>query len=246
MKPRSLVLCGVVAGCGGGPEPLTQAERWQRALTEGPELCAGLDDPMAQGSCVTASAPTLARTDLEAALRACTAASTPWLEECMFRVADAALITGDDAARVCPLSGRYAGQCLGHAASREADLLFATPGQEPEGLARLRARVDVYRKGRRAEEEARGLAARAIARRSPEQPFAAALCGRAPVDLCVYAYTQRSILSAPAEALCAGSAPWPEVAEDAQSLAAEARASLCSPKPAAAGAGSAAPRPQPR
>lgn len=223
----TLTLLALAACSGGGS---SQAALLQQGLAGDLAACAALRDPDSRGQCTSGAVEALAPQDLDAALAACAALGSPWLEECTFRAADAAEVWGAQAAALCPRTGRYVGQCLGHAAAREAEQLFAQPGREPEALEQLTLRVQGYRKGRRADLEARGLAARVIGQREPTQPFSQGHCGRAELDLCVMAYTQRALLQAPAEDLCAGRAPWPAIHPDAADLGARARAALCSPK----------------
>lgn len=178
----SSLLALTLLSCAPAPPP----ERAYLAALGSLSRCAEVAPGDLRGECVAMAARERARAgEPEVATGACDQAGLGiWQGECWFLVSDALEATGPEAEALCERAGPHRGQCLGHAAAREAKQLLATPGAELEALRTLEARVARYRQGPRVQEEAWQLLVKQRASQDPGQPFSRALCGALEPSRC--------------------------------------------------------------
>ena len=185
----------LLAACGVDPA-VEDARRYRAALLrpEDAEACARIEGAALRGECEALAHGARAATDPAAAEAGCAAmAPGPWRDECFFLLADTVGAHDAEAQRLCAEAGRYRSQCAGHALSRAVagDLaaLEAVGGQET--LRRVEAVVVAQIGAAGASSRAEGLVVAALARRSPEAPFARAWCSDLPDATCAAAYEER-------------------------------------------------------
>ena len=196
--------------------------------------------------------------DMSAARRTCREmAAGTWHDECWFHVADAIRASGDLARQLCAEAGRFRAPCFSHVMARDArDLLERFPkGQERQALEQVRTMASSYVGPRLGAVRARLFVRKALAARLADAPLSLEVCGTAPPILCRDAYVQRVELEelqddhaaaeerAPARSglsrvqqVCRGqrslqaveAAGFPSWKPDAQTMALQAWAQLCS------------------
>ena len=192
-----LALLVLVPGCTRSAPAPSDRELYLRSLEASPaearELCGAITEAELRSECRSEAADrAVAAGELETARLLCVETDVGrWKDECFFRISDAIELVGREAQEFCLQAGRFRTDCVAHALFREllaATDLPAEEGRENELGAALARRVASHDlPERKAEELVSSILAHRIAQRIGD-PFDAARCGQADVELCAMAY----------------------------------------------------------
>ena len=228
----------------------TDAERYTAALSAlSAEPCTHIDDRTLQAECLSAvSDGLLQQGRADEAGAACAAAGEGrWRDECFFRLADEAGMVGEEARAMCPRAGRFADQCINHAAARDVEqTLLRQPryGREKQTMNQMVGILAPYVGRQAALSMARSITVSWLARRD-DAPFSARTCGTLPAAFCLHVYAQRarsgadssapqpwqSRCSEPLSPAVAAEAGLPPYEAEMQAVVSAAWTMLCSPAP---------------